>query len=85
MTLTLYRLPDGNLVAVIPQIDGDYTVFSNVYNYDPAHYPPYNALSDALRELFGIILPPEREIEWDEEDAAEITAPYAAIAALETA
>ena len=85
MKLTIYKLPDGNIVAVIPQIDGDYTVFSNVYNYDPAHYPPYNALSEALRELFGIVLPPEREIEWDVDDAADVTAPYAAIAALETA
>ena len=85
MKLTLYKLPDGNYVAVIPQIDGDYTVFSNVYNYDPAHYSPYNALTEALRELFGIILPPEREIEWDVDDAADVTAPYAAIAALETA
>lgn len=85
MKLTLYKLPDGNVVAVIPQIDGDYTVFSNVYNYDPAHYPPYNALTEALRELFGIILPPEREIEWGLDDAADVTAPYAALAALETA
>lgn len=84
MKLTLYRLPDGNVVAVIPQIDGDYAICSRLYNYDPAHLCPYNALSDALRELFGIVLPPEREVEWDE-DTADVTAPYAALAALETA
>ena len=65
MKLTLYKLSDGNRAVTIPTPAGNVTMFSSVYNYDPAHICPYNALSEAVSDHFGITLPAEHEIKWD--------------------
>lgn len=75
MKIVITMKPNGTYTATIPTEDGDYTLFSSLWNTDAAHRDPYDALRELLKEVFRAQLPPLRELNFDETGRAEYRIP----------
>lgn len=75
MKLVLNSRPNGSYALTIPSPDGDYTIFSTMWNTDAGHRDPYDAMSDLVHDVFKTRIPPLRELKFDQNGTAEINMP----------